>query len=160
MKDKNKKSEVSGRSEHERKRAERRTRRSGTPVEKLEVDEVNYLSASFLDEVFPLRVKDACTILAFKHNGVTLCYFCMDSIGFQATSVHSYFLPEHRSRENILICKDIFHACVQPWCDKNGFKMIFTGCDGDDKAVVSIIETFGFTTQRIVTGSMPVIKGG
>jgi hypothetical protein len=157
MKDKNKKSEVSGRSEHERKRAERRTRRSGTPVQQEETRELNEIDVTteFKDLAFPTRLRGMNTILVGVLDDVKICYLCMDIV--PGTCILHLYLPlEHRNTETIRVMQEMFSTHVHPWCKDKGILQIIVNCPGEDLKTTEMFKTFGFNVENINMAIMPV----
>ena len=97
-----------------------------------------------------------------KHYRITLqdqCigYYVLEFPIFHDDVVlHPYFIPECRSRGNFRRMQEVFVKEVIPGLQEDRIKGIVVSCPVEDTKTTELIKSFGFSTQGILFGSMPI----
>lgn len=124
-------------------------------LEIVELNEINNLTDTFKDRVFPTRMRGMNTILNIVINGCLLCYLCMDRTP-GGVILHLYLPKKNRNTKNINTLVHIFYNQIHTWCRDNGYEQIIVSCSGDDVKTTELFKTFGFEPRTINLAIMPV----
>jgi len=126
------------------------------PSENRTLRKVQGLSKEFLNEVFPLRLKDNYEILELIVEDKSLAYTCIDMPPGDICVLHAYLPIENRSYKKINIMRDMFYSHVHPWCKEKGKTYISVNCDSEDTKTIELFKTFDFNTKIIAVAIMPI----